>query len=265
MNINPYAISRFKGKTALITGGAAGMGRATAQRLASEGAHVIVADCDVDGGQLEIELIQRAGGSGVFQEVDLAVAGSIKALGEAVARQVDGLHVLVNCAGIGEIGGSVEKDGATGWDQLMSINLKASPLVAQVVLPLMKQSGGAIVNVTSDGAFRGRAGSWIYDATKAGLWSVTKSMACEFNRYGIRVNNVAPGWSATEFHFATHADPDARRRELENLDTDYCLMRRLGRPEEIAAAIAFLASDEASFITGATLCVDGGRVGLDLP
>jgi NAD(P)-dependent dehydrogenase (short-subunit alcohol dehydrogenase family) len=124
----------------------------------------------------------------------------------------------------------------------------------------MKKEGGSIVNISSEGAFRAQANRWVYDATKAGVWSLTRGMAVEFFSYAIRANCVVPGWIVTEMHFASAPDPQARKLELENLEDKACIMRRLGRPEEIANAIAFLASDEASFITATTLHVDGGRV-----
>ena len=159
----------------------------------------------------------------------------------------------------------MEKEFIQDWEPLVNINLRACALVAQAVLPLLKIEGGSIINVSSDGGLRGRAGSFIYDATKAALIQMSKSMACEFAQYGIRANAIAPGWAVTEFHFGNAPDPLARKKELEELDTDYCLMRRLARPEEIASAIAFLTSDDASYVTGTCLCVDGGRVGLDVP
>jgi NAD(P)-dependent dehydrogenase (short-subunit alcohol dehydrogenase family) len=240
------------------------MGRATVFRLAAEGAQVIVADRDETGGRHVVTHVQQQGSTGWFELVELADAASIERLGAAIAQHVDAVHVLVNCAGIGYLGGPVETAGAEGWDPLMDVNLKAPALVAKAILPLMKAHGGAIVNVSSDGGLCGRKGSWIYDATKAGLISLSKSMAAELWPHGIRVNAIAPGWTVTEFHFARHSDPAARKREMEEMWTDYCVMGRLGRPEEIAAAIAFLASDDASFVTGTTLCVDGGRVGMDL-
>jgi NAD(P)-dependent dehydrogenase (short-subunit alcohol dehydrogenase family) len=256
---------RFEGRTALVTGGAAGMGRATAFRLAEEGARVVVADRDVEGGNRVAEAVRDRGGSALFEEVDLADPGSIGRLGAEVAGKVEALHVLVNCAGIAVATGRVEDFRLEDWDLGTAVNLRAPALVTQALLPLMKgRTGAAVVNVSSDGAFRGRAGIWIYDATKAGLCSLTKSMAVELNQYGIRVNAIAPGWTVTEFHFGRHPEPEARKRELEELKTDYCLMGRLARPEEIAAAIAFLASDDASYVTGTTLCVDGGRVGLQV-
>ena len=264
MDVQSHGMTRFKDKIALITGGAAGMGRATAFRLAAEGAQVIVTDRDAQGGQHVIDQLCERGGSGFFAQAELTDAAAIEQLGTTIAQRVDALHVLVNCAGIGYLGGRLETAGVDGWGPLMDVNLRAPALVAKTVLPLMKVQGGAIVNVSSDGGVKGRGGSWIYDATKAGLISLSKSMAAEFWPYGIRVNAIAPGFSVTEFHFARHPDPQARKREMEEMWTDYCLMGRLGRPEEIAAAIAFLASDDASYVTGTTLCVDGGRAGMDL-
>ena len=254
--------SRFGNKVALITGSASGIGCATAQRLADEGAHVIVADRDAAKGESVASRIVNSGGSARFLEVDLSKDESIFSLGQSVADGVSALHALVNCA-VGPGRGRIETgDWLSGWEEGTSVSLKAPALMAQVLLPLMKREGAAIVNVSSDGAFRGRAGLWVYDAMKAGLCSLTKTMAAEFISYGIRANAIAPGWTLTEMHLRKFPDPEARRKELETLRTDYCIMERLARPEEIAAAIAFLASDDASFVTGTTLCVDGGRVGM---
>ena len=116
------------------------------------------------------------------------------------------------------------------------------------------------MNLSSEGGFRPRPHCWVYDATKIGMCALTRSMAAEFVEYGIRANTVAPGWTVTEMHFGSAPDSAARKRELEELVMDGALIRRLGRPEEIAAAIAFLLSDDASYMTGTTLHVDGGRV-----
>lgn len=257
---------RFEGKTALITGGASGFGRSTVHRLVEEGlSQVIIVDNDAEGSAREIERVKAAGGDGFFIECDLSKADEIKRMGNEVAERTDRLHVLVNNAGIGGGGGYVEQDFMQSWDRLVNINLKACAIVTQTVLPLMKVEGGSIINNASDGGLRGRIGSFLYDATKAALISATKSMAVEFVKYGIRVNAVAPGWSVTEFHFGRAENPEKKRQELLELDSDTCIMRRLGRPEEIAAAIAFLASDDASYVTGTCLCVDGGRVGFEIP
>jgi 3-oxoacyl-[acyl-carrier protein] reductase len=136
--------------------------------------------------------------------------------------------------------------------------------MTQVLLPLLKKEGAAIVNLSSEGGFLGRPGQWVYDAIKAGLVSATKTMAYEFVDYGIRVNAVAPGWIVTEMHFAKHPDPQARKKELEETEITSCIMKRRAQPEEVASAIAFLLSDDASYITGTTLHVDGGRMGMSV-
>ena len=263
MRISP---ERFEGKVAVITGGASGMGCAAAERIAAEGGCAVIADTNEAKAGEVVGRIAAGGGKAAFVRVDLLDDASIRAFGESVAADHAAVHVLVNCAGIIGGPGTVEEDGGQiAWDSVMGVNLRAAAMMTHALLPALKAGRAAIVNVTSDGGHKGRRGSWIYDATKAGLSMLTRSMACEFAAHGMRVNEVAPGWAVTEFHFGRADDPAAKKKELEELDTDYCLMRRLGRPAEIAAAICFLASDEASFITSATLPVDGGRVGIVVP
>ena len=120
------------------------------------------------------------------------------------------------------------------------------------------------MNLSSEGGFLGRPGGWVYDAIKAALVSLTKTMAYEFVEYGIRVNAVAPGWVVTEMHFGRAPDPAARKKELEETPINSCIMKRRCGPEEIASAIAFLLSDDASYITGQTIHVDGGRWGMSV-
>lgn len=191
---------------------------------------------------------------------------SIEEMGRVVASKTDRLDVLVNSAGIGGGGqGRIEMDFLAAWDAVMQVNLLGTIVVSKAVLPLLKEAQGTIVNISLDGGFRGRPGALVYDATKAGVVQATKSMAADLVRYGIRVNNVAPGWAATEFHFGNAPDPEARRRELETMEVDSNIMKRLALPHEIAAGIAYLASGEASFVTGTNLFIDGVRVGMDPP
>lgn len=250
---------RFHDRNVLVTGGASGIGAATALKFAQEGARVIVADRDLKKGSEVVSLIRELGSDGWLQEVDLADPASVARCGEAVAERITALHVLVNNAGIVRQS-AIENTGPADWEPQMTINLRAQALMAKALLPLMKAQGAAVVNVSSEGAFRPRAGHWVYDATKAGICSLTRAMAVEFFPYGIRANCVAPGWTVTEMHFTAAPDPAARKRELEEKRDSACIMGRLGRPEEIAAAILFLASDEASYITATTLHVDGGLV-----
>ena len=256
---------RFEGKLALVTGGANGFGRATVHRLVDEGLEqVIIVDRDGAAAAAELEQVRANGGSGFAIECDVADVDAVADMAREVASRIDRLHVLVNSAGIsGSSQGRLEGDFLPTWDAVMNVNLRGTVLVARALLPLLKVDGGSIINISSDGGHCGRRGALVYDASKAGVAQATKSMACELVDYGIRVNDVAPGYAVTEFHFAHAPDPAARKRELEELQPDSCLMRRLARPHEVAAGIAFLASDDASFVTGITLCIDGGRVGLD--
>jgi len=249
---------RFQGKTILVTGGAMGIGAATARRLVAEGASVIVADCNEEAfNAMAAGLPDR--GKVSFQFVDLADPSSIEQMGQAVAGQVSCLHGLVNNAGIASRS-FIKDTGDEDWSPQMDINLRAPALCAKALLGLLQAGPGHIVNVSSEGAFRPRQAHWVYDATKVGLCALTRTMACEFAADGIRVNTVAPGWAVTEMHFSQADDPAARKAELEALDYDGAIIRRLGRPEEIAAAIVFLLSGDASYITATTLHVDGGRV-----
>jgi NAD(P)-dependent dehydrogenase (short-subunit alcohol dehydrogenase family) len=249
----------FKGKTILVTGGAMGIGAATAKRLASDGALVIVADCDEEVGNATIESIKSDGGQAVFQYVDLADPASIEKMGQEVAAQAEALHGLVNNAGIVRMA-SIADTGEADWDPQMAINLRAPALCAKALLPLLKKGPGHIVNLSSEGGFRPRKNHWVYDATRAGICALTRNMASEFVDYGMRVNTVAPGWTVTEMHFNRHDDPKARKKEMEEIVFKGAIIQRLGRPEEIAAAIVFLLSDDASYITATTIHADGGRV-----
>ncbi len=239
-------------------------GRATALRLAAEGAHVIIVDNNATLAHQTLEQITETGGVASFLEANLADDAEVMAIGNAVAEQVPALHILVNNAAILRAG-TIE-DGAwlANWEPETRIGLRGWVLMTQVLLPLLKQEGGAIVNVSSEGGFLGRPRQVVYDAIKAALVSVTKTMAYEFVDYGIRVTAVAPGWVITEMHFANHPDPVARKQELESTAITSCIMKRRAQPDEIASVIAFLLSNDASYMTGTTLHVDGGRMGMSV-
>jgi 3-oxoacyl-[acyl-carrier protein] reductase len=246
----------FTGKNVLVTGGAKGIGFATAKRLAKDGAYVIIADFAEEVAIQKADMIKQDGGKACFQYVDLSDPKSIEKMGLDVAEEFDVLHGLVNNAGIVR-GCSIQDTNDHDWEPQISINLRAPALCAKALLPLLKKGPGHIVNISSEAGFRPRANSWVYDSAKAGICALTRSMACEFVQYGMRANTVAPGWSVTEMHFG---DSPERKKELENTVYDGAIMQRLARPEEIASAIVFLLSDDASFITATTLHVDGGRV-----
>jgi 3-oxoacyl-[acyl-carrier protein] reductase len=249
----------FAGKTIVVTGGAMGIGAATARRLAQEGATVIIADRDAAASQATAGSIKDAGGSAWVQPVNLASPTSIEGMGRAIADRCDALHGLVNNAGIVRRA-PVAETGDEDWELQMAVNLRAAALCAKALLPLLKRGPGHIVNLSSEGAFRVRPNQWVYDASKAGICALTRSMAAEFTSFGIRANTIAPGWTVTEMHFRDSDDPQEKKKELEQHTNSANLMRRLARPEEIAGAIRFLLDDDASFITATTIHVDGGRI-----
>jgi NAD(P)-dependent dehydrogenase (short-subunit alcohol dehydrogenase family) len=243
----------------MVTGGAHGIGRATVEKLAAEGAEVILADMDKGASLAVIEELDLLDGTIHFQPVDLASPASIKTMAEELLSRYHRLHGLVNNCGI-SLRCAIADTGDEDWDPQMTINLRAPALLARHLLPLLKRGPASIVNISSEGAFRPRSHRWVYDASKAAICSLTRTMAIEFAEFGMRVNTVAPGWTVTEMHYAGAADPQAKKGELENLEYGGALIRRLARPEEIASAIVFLLSENASYVTATTIHVDGGRI-----
>jgi 3-oxoacyl-[acyl-carrier protein] reductase len=250
---------RAKDKVVLVTGGAAGIGRATALRFAEEGAKVVIGDLNEAGGQ---EMLAQLGSEAAFYRVNVAHREEVQKWVDDVAQKYGRVDVLVNNAGILRDGQLVKfKEGTlTGqmseadFDLVISVNLKGVFNCAQAVAPIMiRQGGGVILNATSVVGLDGNFGQTNYVATKSGVIGMTKVWARELGKYGIRVNAVAPGFTATEI---LNAMPE---KIIEGMKARTPL-RRLGEPRDIANAYLFLASDEASFITGETLRVDGGIV-----
>ena len=250
---------KFKDKVVLVTGGAAGIGKATALRFAEEGAQVVICDLNEAVGQETVKLL---GAKAAFYKVNVASRAEVQAWVEAVVAKYGRIDVIVNNAGVLRDGQLVKvKEGQlTGqmaeadFDLVVSVNLKGVFNCSQAVAPVMiKQGGGVILNATSIVGLDGNFGQTNYVATKAGVIGITKVWARELGRYGIRVNAVAPGFTATEM---VTAMPE---KILDGMKARTPL-GRLGEPRDIANAYLFLASDEAAFITGETLRVDGGIV-----
>jgi NAD(P)-dependent dehydrogenase (short-subunit alcohol dehydrogenase family) len=247
---------RLAHKVALITGAASGMGRAAAELFAAEGAQVVVSDVSEAAGQDVVDAITAAGGAATFVRADVARADDCEAMVRAATETFGGLHVLYNNAGIfpADDGGALDTPEAT-WERVMEINLKGVWLGCKAGIPAMLASGGgSIVNVASFVAIVGAATAQIaYTASKGGVLSMTREIAVEYARQGIRANSLCPGPIATPMLEELMSDPARRQRRLVHIP-----MGRLGRAEELAKAALFLASDESSFMTGAQLVVDGG-------
>ena len=234
---------RLAGRRAFVTGGASGIGAAIAARLAADGADVVIGDLDLDGAKAQAEAI---GATAVHLDVtDPAQAVAAIAGG-------DPFDILVNNAGIDHAGHFFGDVTPEQWRRLLAVNLEGVFACTQAALPAMQQAGyGRIVNMASEAGRMGGKADAVYAATKGGVIAFTKSIAMENARYGITVNAVAPGPIET---------PMLRRMPEKAVDlvTASTLLRRLGQPEEVAAAVAFLASAEAGYITGETLAVSGG-------
>jgi 2-hydroxycyclohexanecarboxyl-CoA dehydrogenase len=243
---------RFEGKTALVTGGAGGIGSATCSRLAAEGAKVAVCDLNGDASR---ELAADLGGLGV--ELDVCSMDSIAAAVEATERELGPIDVLVNNAGVaGEL--FFTQTPTVVWDNMLAVNLRGVMAMTHAVLPGMhERGGGSIVNVASEAGRVGSQLSVVYSATKAGVIGFTKALAKESARFGVRVNAVAPGPIDTQMVRAAEVLGEIGERMVQGM-IDSTVMRRLGEPDEVAAAIAYLASGEASYVTGETLGVSGG-------
>lgn len=248
---------RLQDKVCLITGGAAGIGKATAHLFAQEDAKVVICDLDVEKGQAVAQAVK-----GDFYQVDVVDRSQVQAWVDSVISKNNRIDVLVNNAGVLRDGLLVKvKDGQlvkqmsqADFDLVLEVNLKGVFNCTQAVAPQMiNQDQGVILNATSVVGLDGNFGQTNYVASKAGVVGMTKVWARELGRYGIRVNAVAPGFIATEM---VQAMPEKIITEMINRTP----LPRLGQPEDVANAYLFLASQEASFITGAVLRVDGGIV-----
>jgi len=267
---------RVAGRTAVVTGGGAGIGAATCLRLAEEGADVAVVDRDADAARETAQRVEaETDGTTAAVETDVSDEAAVAAMAETVADRFGGAEILVNNAAVRVDPRPVTEADETSWDRAIAVNQKGAAFCAKHVVPLIAgdgdeagdkdgdgdEDGGAVVNVTSVGASMGRADWAQYDSTKGALTAMTKDMACDHAPDGVRVNAVAPGWVITDYHLpddAAEAD-----RFFDEKTTPHPggpgVLKRAAEPREIANAILFLASEEASFVTATTLAVDGGH------
>ncbi|PGY14263.1 NAD(P)-dependent dehydrogenase, short-chain alcohol dehydrogenase family [Bacillus sp. OV166] len=245
---------RLLGKTAIITGGGGGIGRSTALRFAKEGARVAVADIDSAIGEETVRLIKEEGGEAIFVKTDVTDSKQIKALINTTTSTFGALHILFNNAGVGNSEVRSVDLSEEEWDWVIDINLKGVFLGIKYAVPeFIKAGGGAIINTSSLLGLKGQKYVSAYNASKAGVVMLTQNASLEYGKYNIRVNAIAPGVIDTPI--IDHWKQDERKWPIISRAN---ALRRIGTPDEVANAVLFLASDEASFITGTTLSVDGG-------
>ncbi|RPJ11242.1 MAG: SDR family oxidoreductase [Deltaproteobacteria bacterium] len=242
----------------IITGAGAGIGKACAIRFAQEGARVVVVDRAEADGQGTVDLLKSRGAEAIFVHSDVSMEEECRRFAEEAVDAFGRIDILVANAGIrafGTVLDATEQD----WDRILGVNLKGVSFSCKAVLPRMiEQNSGAIVLIGSTTALTGRTNMPLYDATKFGVLSLTRSLAATYGKNGIRTNAVCPSFTLTDFHFRKAAAEGISPQELRERHQGYGLLGRPGEPEDIAAAVYFMAGKDASFITGQYLIVDGG-------
>jgi NAD(P)-dependent dehydrogenase (short-subunit alcohol dehydrogenase family) len=245
----------MESKIAVVTGGAGGIGQAVVRRLARSGFGVCILDQNEEAGQEIVQLLEQENHGARFYRVELKRAAEIKAVFENIYAQFQRIDVLVNLAG-----GTLHKHPITEfplseWREVIDVNLKATFLACQAVCkPMRRAKSGVIINTSSNFGITGSAGRTAYSAAKAAIIAFSKSLALELAPYGVRVNTVAPGLTATKRVMAVHTD-----EEWQQISASLPL-GRAGQPSDIAEGVNFLASDESAFMTGQVLHVNGGMI-----
>ncbi len=255
-------MGQLTGKVAAVTGGASGIGEATVRRFVAEGALVAFADRDGARGARVAAEIAAQGGKAIFTEADVGQEAPCLAFIQRAADAFGGLDILVNNAGI-RLYQTVVEASAESWDTILGVNLKSYAFCAKAAVPLMRRrGGGSIVNMASVRSITAGGNTLQYDTTKAAVAGLTRGLAMDHSREGIRVNAVCPGPIFTPFH---DRRIKAAGQTLENYNADAAsrtMMQRPGTSEEVAACVLFLASKEASYVTGSLLFVDGGMTAM---
>ena len=249
---------KLESKRAIVTGGASGIGRAICQVFAGEGAWVAIADIDESGGSVTAELIAGEGGEAFFIPTDVSSAAAVEQLVRESADRMGGIDILVNDAAA-FVFGRIEDVTPADWEKVFGVNVIGSANTVRIALPYLKDSAGAsIVNIASVSSFIAQPGFVPYNSSKGALLQLTRCLALDLAEHDIRVNCVCPGsilTPATERHIEFEG---IDRDEFLKTAGDRSFLKRLGTPDEVAYAALFLASDEASYVTGTHLVVDGG-------
>ncbi len=255
-------MGRLDGKIAAVTGGASGIGEATVRRFVAEGAKVAFCDRDGERGQRVAAELEASGATVAFTQADVGTEAACLAFVNGAAGKFGRLNILVNNAGIRKYE-KIDEASAASWNEILNVNLMSYAFCAKAAIPLMRRDkGGAIVNVASVRSVVAGGGNLQYDTTKAAIAGLTRALAADHSPEGIRVNAVGPGPIFTPFH---QRRIEAAGQSVAQYDASAAkgtMLKRPGRAEEVAAAILFLASDDASYVTGALLFVDGGMTAM---
>ena len=244
---------RVAGKVALISGGSGGIGAATAELLAKEGAAVVIADLLEKEGRLVATSINESGGQGLFIKLDVTNEASWGSAVDAAVSNFGKLDILVNNAGVSHRAG-LEDTTSDAWDKVIDVNVKGVFLGTKAVIPAMRAAGGgSIINISSIYGLVGSVTSTAYHASKGAVRIFNKSTAIQYASENIRANSVHPGFVDSPMTRAHHDNPNIHQERVSKMP-----LGRMGEPEDIAAGILYLASDESSFVTGAELVIDGG-------
>ncbi|WP_288006158.1 SDR family oxidoreductase [Thermofilum sp.] len=246
-------MDRFREKTCIVTGGARGIGSAIATRLGTEGCTVAIFDIDEQAGQYRQRELEKNGIKAVFYKVDVASEEMVKQAVEDFYGKHGRIDILVNNAGIGFSGKGIEEQTLEEWRRIIDTNLTGTWLCTKHVVTYMKKTGGVIINIASTRAFQSEPNTEPYSASKGGIIALTHALAVSLAKYHIRVISISPGWVDT-----SHWQVPPRQPQLTPLDHEWHPAGRVGKPEDIAALVAFLASDDAQWITGTNITIDGG-------
>lgn len=247
--------ARMQDKVALVTGAGSGIGRASAERLAVEGARVVVVDVDAEGAQATVEAIEAAGGEALALDTDVADGAAVQAMADAALRRFGRVDALVNNAGILDDYLPAAETPDEVWERVMGVNLKAQFLACRALIPqMLVNGGGAIVNVASTAGLNGGNGGAAYTTSKHGVIGFTRQLCFDYARQGIRANVLCPGAVETGMTHEIFSSGDAEVMKA----VESAPIGRWAQPEELANAVLFLVSEEASFVNGAVYVVDGG-------